>query len=119
MRCGATGMPHSDSGYILGPFGVDCALRRAGLRLVERGGRHARKRAVVAIARKLAVLLHRLWITGEAFSGTDREKQGAPSPVPAGVRCQVASADCWWVPGGGLPSARLWSTAMALVRDAP
>jgi len=53
--------------YILGPFGVDCDMRRAGLRLVDRGGRHARKRAVVAIARKLAVLLHRLWITGEAY----------------------------------------------------
>ena len=53
--------------YILGPFGQDSDLRRFGLRLVERGGRFARKRAVVAVARKLAVLLHRLWVTGEEY----------------------------------------------------
>ncbi len=53
--------------YILGPFGEDCDLRRRGLVLCERGGKNARKRAVVAVARKLAVLLHRLWITGEVY----------------------------------------------------
>jgi transposase len=53
--------------YILGPFGQDCALRRWGLQLVGRGGKGARKRATVALARKLAVLLHRLWVTGEAY----------------------------------------------------
>lgn len=53
--------------YILGPFGRDCDLRRFGLRLVDRGGKAAKKRAVVAVARKLAVLLHRLWVTGEAY----------------------------------------------------
>lgn len=53
--------------YIRGPFGRDCDLRRFGLRLVDRGGKAAKKRAVVAVARKLAVLLHRLWITGEAY----------------------------------------------------
>ncbi len=53
--------------YILGPFGPDTDLRRFGLRLAERGGKAAKKRAVVAVARKLAVLLHRLWITGEAY----------------------------------------------------
>lgn len=53
--------------YILGPFGQDSDLRRFGLRLIERGGRFARKRAVVAVARKLAVLLHRLWITAEEY----------------------------------------------------
>lgn len=47
--------------YILGPFGQDSDLRRFGLRLAERGGRAAKKKAVVAVARKLAVLLHRLW----------------------------------------------------------
>jgi transposase len=46
--------------YILGPFGPNCALRRWGLRLAARGGKNAKKRAVVAVARKLAVLLHRL-----------------------------------------------------------
>lgn len=49
--------------YILGPFGQDCDLRRHGLALAQRGGKAAKKRAVVAVARKLAVLLHRLWIT--------------------------------------------------------
>ena len=53
--------------YILGPFGPDTDLRRFGLRLSERGGKAAKKRAVVAVARKLAVLLHRLWITGEPY----------------------------------------------------
>ena len=46
--------------YILGPFGEDSDLRRWGLKLAERGGKNAKKRAVVAVARKLAVLLHRL-----------------------------------------------------------
>lgn len=53
--------------YILGPFGPDTDLRRWGLALAERGGKNAKKRAVVAVARKLAVLLHRLWTTGEVY----------------------------------------------------
>ena len=53
--------------YILGPFGPDTDLRRYGLRLCHRGGKNAKKRAAVAVARKLAVLLHRLWVTGEVY----------------------------------------------------
>ena len=53
--------------YILGPFGPDTDLRRFGMRLCERGGKNAKKRAVVAVARKLAVLLHRLWTSGEVY----------------------------------------------------
>lgn len=49
--------------YILGPFGKDCDLRRHGLKLAERGGKAAKKRAAIAVARKLAVLLHRLWVS--------------------------------------------------------
>jgi transposase len=49
--------------YILGPFGEDCDLRRHGLRLGAGGSRKDKKRAVVAVARKLAVLLHCLWKT--------------------------------------------------------
>ena len=45
--------------YILGPFGEDCDLRRFGQALSVRGERNAKKRAVVAVARKLAVLLDR------------------------------------------------------------
>src|SRR6202790_2993301 len=53
--------------YILGPFGADRDLRRWGLKLAERGGKNAKKRAVVAVARKLAVLLHKLWVSGEVY----------------------------------------------------
>jgi transposase len=53
--------------HILGPFGVDCDLRRWGLKLAQRGGRNAKKRAIVATARKLAVLLHHLWVSGEVY----------------------------------------------------
>ena len=55
------------SQYMLGAFGPDTDLRRYGLRLCERGGRNAKKRAVVAVARKLAVLLHHLWVTGDVY----------------------------------------------------
>src|SRR6266446_8482230 len=53
--------------HILGPFGADSDLRRWGLKLAERGGKNGKKRAVIATARKLAVLLHRLWVSGEAY----------------------------------------------------
>ena len=53
--------------YILGPFGPDTDLRRFGEAIAQRGGKNAKKRAVVAVARKLSVLLHRLWCTGEVY----------------------------------------------------
>ena len=53
--------------YILGPLAPDTALRRWGLALAQRGGKQAKRRATVAVARKLAVLLHRLWVTGEVY----------------------------------------------------
>jgi transposase len=53
--------------YILGPFDEDSDLRRWGLKIAERGGKNAKKRAAVAVARKLAVLLHHLWVTGEVY----------------------------------------------------
>jgi len=53
--------------YILGAFGPDTDLRRWGLALAERGGRNAKKRAIVAVARRLAVLLHRLWRSGQVY----------------------------------------------------
>lgn len=52
---------------ILGPHGEDCDLRRWGMKLCGTGGQRARKRAVVAVARKLAALLHRLWISQEPY----------------------------------------------------
>jgi transposase len=51
----------------IGSFGVDCDLRRRGLKLAERGGKNGKKRAIIATARKLAVLLHRLWVSGEVY----------------------------------------------------
>jgi transposase len=53
--------------YVLGPFGSDSDLRRHGEKLASHGAKNAKKRVVVAVARKLSVLLHRLWVTGEAY----------------------------------------------------
>lgn len=57
----------SGAQYVLGPFGPDCNLRRWGLALAQRGGGNAKKRAVVAVARKLAAVLHRLWVSGAPY----------------------------------------------------
>jgi transposase len=54
--------------YILGPFGPPCDLRRHGAGIAARGGMNAKKRAVVAVARKLAVLLHRLWVSDTPYA---------------------------------------------------
>jgi transposase len=76
--------------YILGPLGPDTDLRRWGLQLAARGGGGAKKRAVTAVARKLSVLLHHFWKTGEVYvpampcSGRLRESLGpvwVASPV--------------------------------------
>jgi transposase len=53
--------------YILGPFGSDSDLRRHGEKIASRGGKNSKKRAAVAVARKLSVLLHSLWMSGEAY----------------------------------------------------
>lgn len=72
--------------YILGPFGPDSNLRRHGLKIAERGGKNAKKRALVAVARKLAVLLLRLWRTGEKYeplhTPTRRPARGRVKPAP-------------------------------------
>jgi hypothetical protein len=57
---------------ILGPFGTDCDLRRFGLQIAARGGKSAKKRALVAVARKLAVLMHKLWLTGRDYEPLHR-----------------------------------------------
>jgi transposase len=63
--------------HILGPFGADCDLRRWGLKLAERGGKSGKKRAIIATARKLAVLLHHLWVSGEAYEPLHNRQQSA------------------------------------------
>jgi transposase len=91
LRITKTGDPYlrrllvSSAQYILGPFGPDCDLRRWGLKLAERGGKNAKKRAVVGVARKLAIVLHHLWKTGEIYDPfyLAREHNQAPKAVPA------------------------------------
>lgn len=69
--------------YILGRYGPDCDLRRFGLRIAGDGGdKKAKKRARVAVARKLAVLLHHLWKTGAVYDPFYLAKKRG-EPVPA------------------------------------
>ena len=63
--------------YILGPFGPECDLRSHGLKICARGGKNAKKRAVVAVARKLAVLLHRLWVSDAEYEPNRQTKRRA------------------------------------------
>jgi transposase len=72
--------------YILGRFGPDTDLRRWGLTLAGRGGKNGKKRAVVAVARKLAVLLHRLWVTGEVYEPLRTERRKAKKQADAGAK---------------------------------
>lgn len=60
--------------YTLGPFAPDSDLRRFGLAIEARGGKYSKKRAVVAVARKLSVLLHRLWVDDCAYQPFYRSK---------------------------------------------
>jgi hypothetical protein len=77
---------------ILGPFGKDSDLRRWGLELASRGKATAKKKAVVAVARKLAVLLHRLWVTGEVYEPLRmaHRRAAARTHTPAAVAALVA-----------------------------
>ncbi len=62
--------------YILGPFGPESDLRNWGLAYWRRGGAtpKAKKKAAVAVARKLAVLLHRLWLSGQPYQPLRKPK---------------------------------------------
>ncbi len=61
--------------FILGPFGPDCDLQRFGLKLAARGGKNAKRRAVDAVARKLAVLMHHLWKSGATYDPLYQQNQ--------------------------------------------
>jgi hypothetical protein len=74
--------------YILEPFGPDCDLRRHGLALANRGGKAAKKRAAVAVACKLAVLMHRLWLTQQPYEPL---RDDARAAARAGAESVVAS----------------------------
>jgi transposase len=65
--------------HILGPFGEDSDLRRWGLKLAERGGKNGKKRAIIAVARKLAILLHHLWISCEAYEPLHNSRRRRPA----------------------------------------
>ncbi len=65
--------------YILGEFGADCDLRRFGLKLAERGGKNAKRRAVVAVARKLAVMMHHLWKAGVDYDPLHKRNRKVPA----------------------------------------
>ena len=68
LRCLLANCAH----YILGPFGPPTALREAGLRIAARGGKPAKKRALIATARKLAVTMMALWKTGAQYQPLPR-----------------------------------------------
>ena len=63
----------------------DTDLKRWGRKLAARGGANAKKRAVVAVARKLAILLHRLWVTAEVYQPLRNHP-----PRPKKVRAKAA-----------------------------
>lgn len=71
LRCLLVNCAH----YILGPFGPPCALRSAGERIAARGGKSAKKRAVIAVARKLAVTLLALWKSGADYQPSGPQHQ--------------------------------------------
>ena len=60
--------------HILGPYGRDSDLRRWGLKLAGTGSKMRKNKAIIAVARKLSVLLHRLWLTGEVYEPLRQER---------------------------------------------
>lgn len=72
--------------YVLGPWGPDSDLRRWGLQLAERGAKNGKKRAVTAVARRLAVLMHHLWKTGEVYDPLYLARQRGEADDPTKAR---------------------------------
>lgn len=83
--------------FLIGPLAQDCALRRQGLRKLAQLGDGAKKKVIVAIARKLAVLLLSLWkqkATWEPLHRiADLEPADAPQPVVNGECAEPLGAD--------------------------
>jgi transposase len=75
--------------YILGRFGPDSELRRWGLKLAATGGKRGKKRAIVAVARKLAVMLHSMWRNGQPFQPFPQT--GVPGNPTLGAGVQQAA----------------------------
>jgi transposase len=53
--------------YILGHYGEDCDLKTHGLKIAARGGKIAKRKAAVAVARKLSGLMYTLWQNDEVY----------------------------------------------------
>jgi transposase len=62
---------------ILSQRSPDTDLKRWGLKLAGKGNKNAKKRALVAVARKLAILLHHLWVSGEVYEPLRNSQQKA------------------------------------------
>jgi transposase len=69
--------------HVLGWRGPDTDLRRWGLKLASRGGKNAKKRAIVAVARKLGILMHRLWVTAEVYAPLRHSQERGPGQAAA------------------------------------
>jgi transposase len=67
--------------HVLGWRGPDTDLRRWGLKLAARGGKNAKKRAIVAVARKLGILIHRLWVTAEVYEPLRNSQEQRSRPA--------------------------------------
>lgn len=63
--------------YVMGPFGPPCDLRSWGEALAERGGPNAKKRAIVAVARKLSQVMYALWVSGAEYEPVRERLQDA------------------------------------------
>ena len=68
--------------YITGRYGPDSDLRRHGLKLIERGGSGAKKKATVAVARKLAVVMLVLWKNGTDYRELNERNRPQLQPSP-------------------------------------
>lgn len=62
---------------ILARNSPDSDLKRHGESIIKQGGATAKRRAVIAVTRKLAVLLHRLWATGEVYEPLRNSRRAA------------------------------------------
>jgi transposase len=104
--------------YILGPFAKDSDLRRHGEKIASRGSKNAKKRAVVAVARKLSVLLHRLWVTGEVYDPLYTTRIGLKSSRQLKERGDGADqhkgGEDYWHSG---EEPKEWRMAVALLSD--
>lgn len=109
--------------HILGPWGVDSDLRRWGMKLAEHGGKRGKKRATIAVARKLAVLLHRLWVSGDVYVPLRRIGSTGLPPVARKKRSERLSGLCTKLVMCSRPSNEsgdCWGIAAALgLRHSP